>query len=259
MADAGAAVAVNDVTVDRLDETVARIGDRATVLPAAADVSDRAAVERMIGYVEGTLGPIDLLVNNVGIARPFGPLASVDPEEWWRTLEVMLRGSFLCTRYALQSMLPRGHGRIVNIASSAGFGPWPNLSAYAVAKAVLIRLTEQVAVETQDQGIAVFAISPGAVRTAMSEEAATSPEVAVLAPNAAASFQRVFAAGEDIPAERIGRLVVQLATGGADPLSGALIDIKAGDDVDEMVAEAEQIRREDFYRLRLRRPLRGAT
>lgn len=229
------------------------------LLPVAADVSDREAVERMIGHIEGTLGPVDLLVNNADIARPFGLLASVDPEEWWHTLEVILRGSFLCTRYVLQSMLPRGRGRIVNIASSAGFGPWPNLSAYAVAKAALIRLTEQIAVETQDQGIAVFAISPGAVRTAMSEEAATSGEVAALAPNAAASFQRIFAAGEDVPVECIGRLVVQLATGGADPFSGALIDIKAGDDVDEMVAEAERIRREDFYRLRLRRPLRGAT
>ncbi len=258
LADAGAAVAVNDLAANRLDETVARVGDRATVLPVAADVSDREAVERMIGHVEGTLGPVDLLVNNAGIARPFGPLASVDPEEWWRALEIMLHGTFLCTHYVLQSMLPRGRGRIVTVASGAGLHPWPNLSAYAVAKAALIRLTEQVAVETQDHGIAAFAINPGAVRTAMTEEAA-SPEMAALAPNAAASFRRIFAAGTDMPAERPGRLVVQLAGGGADALSGSFIDIGRGDEVDEMIAEAEQIRREDLYRLRLRRPMRDAT
>jgi NAD(P)-dependent dehydrogenase (short-subunit alcohol dehydrogenase family) len=258
LADAGAGVAVNDLTTDGLGETVTLLGDRVPVLPVAADVADRAAVERMIGHVERVLGPVDLLVNNAGIARPFGPLAVVDPTEWWRAIEIMLHGSFLCSHYALKEMLPRGRGRIVNVASNVGLWPWPNLSAYAVAKAALIRLTEQLSVECRERGIAAFAINPGAVRTAMTEEAATSPEAAALAPNVAQVFQRVFAASADVSAERTGRLVVRLATGSADALSGSFIDIMAGDDVDEMVEDAGRIGREELHRLRLRRYTQGA-
>lgn len=178
LADAGYRVGVNDLSVDSLAQTMERLGDQAT--PLEGDVADRQAVEAMFRTVAEELGPLDVLVNNAGVGRPFGPIASVNPDEWWRSLEIMVRGTFLCSRAALEVMLPRRSGRMVNVASNNGLFPVPNLSAYTVAKTAIIRLTEQIAVETRDAGIAVFAINPGPVRTAMTEDVANSPDAATL-------------------------------------------------------------------------------
>lgn len=251
LADAGYHVGVNDLSVDRLAQTMERLGDRAT--PVAGDIADRQAIEAMFRTVAQEMGPLDVLVNNAGIGRPFGPVASVDPDEWWRSVEIMVRGTFLCSYAALDVMLPRRSGRMVNVASNAGLVPIPNLSANTVAKTAIIRLTEQIAVETRDAKIAVFAINPGPVRTPMTEEAVNSPDVATLAPNISANFRQLFEAGGDVSPRRAADLVVRLAGGEADALSGAFIDIQAGDDLEVMIGAAETIEREELHRLRLQR------
>src|SRR5262245_11836793 len=162
LAEAGAAVAVLARSIDQLAETVGHVtrsGGRAVACPA--DVTDRAAVEAAVADVESRLGPIDLLVNNAGIGGPVGPLAETDPDDWWRCVEVNLRGPLLCTRALLPGMLARARGRVVNVASGAGTRAIPHLSAYVASKAALIRLTENLDAEVRASGVRVFAIQPG--------------------------------------------------------------------------------------------------
>ena len=117
---------------------------------------------------------MDLLVNNAGLAGPIGPTWETDPDDWWRCLEVNLRGPMLCSRAVLPGMIARGGGRIVNVASGAGTFAIPYLGAYVTSKTALIRFTEILALEAGQHGVKVFAIEPGTVRTAMAEYALES-------------------------------------------------------------------------------------
>ena len=103
--------------------------------------------------------------------RTAGAVRRREPEDWWKTLEVNLRGPYPCCRAVLPEMIARGSRRIVNMASGAGTFPIPNMSAYVASKTALIRLSEQLAIELKPHGINVFPIRPGVVRTAMVEEA----------------------------------------------------------------------------------------
>ena len=93
-------------------------GGRALAVPA--DVTDRAATERLVAEVADRLGPVDLLVNNAGANTVFGPLWEVDPDAWRRDFDTNLFGPMLCARAVLPGMVARGRGRIVNVASAAG-------------------------------------------------------------------------------------------------------------------------------------------
>jgi NAD(P)-dependent dehydrogenase (short-subunit alcohol dehydrogenase family) len=246
LAQAGAAVAVLARSTEQLAETVegiTAVGGRAIACPA--DVTDRAAVEATVASVSRELGPIDLLVNNAGVRGPLGPLAESDPEEWWRCVEVNLRGSLLCSRAVLPGMLARRRGRIVNVASGAGTRAIPHLSAYVTSKAALIRLTENLAAEVQDFGVRVFAIQPGTVWTAMAESALNSGEARRWLPWFAELFER----GQDVPPERAGQLVAFLASGQADVLSGRFLAVEW--DCEALARRAGEIAGTDSLTLRL--------
>jgi NAD(P)-dependent dehydrogenase (short-subunit alcohol dehydrogenase family) len=199
----------------------------------------------MVAAAEEVIGPVDLLVNNAGQFGPVGPLAATDPDKWWQVLEVNLRGPLYCARAVLPGMLARGHGRIVNVSSGAGFAAIPMLSAYVVSKTALYRLSENLAAETRGHGVKVFAIDPGLVRTAISESALSCGE-----PSIEQWFTDAFANQEDISPESAATLVVYLASGAADVLSGRNIDVS--DDVTQMVARAAEIEQRDLHVLRER-------
>jgi NAD(P)-dependent dehydrogenase (short-subunit alcohol dehydrogenase family) len=131
------------------------------------DVSDAGAVEDMVDAVELQAGPVDLLVNSAAVIWPLGPAWEVSPKEWWRLLEINLFGTFLCAHAVLPGMTRRGSGRIVNVGSGAGIQAPPFGSAYVASKAAAIRLSEELALETKDYGVAVFSIDPGWMSTAM--------------------------------------------------------------------------------------------
>lgn len=174
-----------------------------------------------------------------------GPLAAIDPDNWWQALEVNVRGPLYCARAVLPGMLARGYGRIVNVSSGIGFAATPMLSAYVVSKTALYRLSENLAAETRGHGVSVFAIDPGLVRTAISESALSCGE-----PSIEQWFIDAFAHQEDVSTAAAATLVVQLASGAADVLSGRNIDVS--DDVAQMVAQAADIERHDLYVLRER-------
>jgi len=250
LAEAGSRVAVTARHDGELDDTIAEIeerGGRGFAFPA--DVTDGEAVARLVAAVEETLGSVDLLVNNAGSFRAFGSLAEVDPGEWWREVEVNLRGPFLCARAVLPGMIERKKGRMINIASAAGLEPIEAGSAYCVSKAALIRLSEQLALETQAHGVSVFAIHPGVLRTPMNDYVHDSELVGQRAPKVQAWFRQLYAEGHDTPVEKPVRLLLELASGRADALSGCYLDVR--DDLDALLRGAENVQREQKQRLRL--------
>jgi NAD(P)-dependent dehydrogenase (short-subunit alcohol dehydrogenase family) len=226
---AGARVAVAARTREQVEATAAETGG----IAIEADVSDRAAVERMVAQAEEELGPLDLLVNNAGIALWEDSAWELEPEEWWHVLEVNVLGVYLCCRTAIPGMVARGGGRIVNVASGAAYLPGSRSTAYSASKAAVHRFSETLATQLQPHGIPVFSISPGLVRTELIGD----------------NF------GDDAPwtpPELAPRLVRALASGRLDALSGRYLHAEH-DDIDDVEQRAAEIVAGDLNAIRLRR------
>jgi NAD(P)-dependent dehydrogenase (short-subunit alcohol dehydrogenase family) len=226
LAEDGFSVVVAARTREQVESVAAEIGGRALEL----DVSSAESIERAVAGA----GEIELLVNNAGITGPDGHTWEVDPAGWWRTFEVNVRGPFLCARAALPGMIERGGGRIVNVASGAAYLPTSSIdTAYASSKAALHRFSELLAGDLAAFGIPVFSISPGLVRTAMTED--SFPEDAPWTPPEAAPT-----------------LVRKLATGSYDALAGRYLHAEH-DDLDDLMSRLGQVRDNDLNAIRLRR------
>ena len=245
-AEAGGKVALLARTGADLNETAALIEKSGgCTCPFVMDVTDERTVPTVMEQVESALGPIHVLVNNAGQVGRIGPFVESDPAEWWRVLDTNLRGTMLCTRAVLPSMVRRGQGRIINIASSAL--PLPYLSAYVTSKTALLRFTETIAAEVRGHGISLFAVAPGTTRTALSEHSLYSEEGRRWIP----WFGRIFEEKLDVPIERPAQLVLDLANGRADALSGRFLTIF--DDLGALLSNLQKIESENLYSLRARK------
>jgi NAD(P)-dependent dehydrogenase (short-subunit alcohol dehydrogenase family) len=159
-ADADASVFtcdVDDGLVEALRSSDPGIG--ATV----ADVADAASVDRFFAEALAHLGGLDVLVNNAGVGGPVACVEEVTPEDWRRTLDVNLTGTFLCTRRAVPALKAQGAGCVVNISSHYGLLGGPARSPYVASKWAVIGFTKTLAMELGPFGIRANAICPGGV------------------------------------------------------------------------------------------------
>jgi 3-oxoacyl-[acyl-carrier protein] reductase len=229
LADAGMRVAVSARSREQVEKVAREIDGLAVV----ADVSRRDDVDAIVAEVERELGPIDLLVNNAGIAGWEGTAWEAPAESWWHVFEVNVLGAYLCCRAVVPGMIDRGRGRIVNTGSGAAYLPGNRSSAYGSSKAALYRFGDTLAEQLKPHGIPVFTISPGLVRTEMTAD----------------RF------GDDAPwtpPELAPQLVRVLASGRADKLTGRYIHAEH-DDVEDLIRRADEIVENDLNAIRLQR------
>ncbi len=161
LAREGAQVACNDVDPSRAAasaEQIEKEGGRA--LPVPADITDPARVKAMVDRVVERFGGLDILVNNAAITIPKG-LLQISVEEWKRNIDIILTGTFLCSRYAAEVMVSRRKGgAIVNIASTSGHRGRPNALAYCTAKGGILNMTRAMAMDLAPYRIRVNSVSP---------------------------------------------------------------------------------------------------
>jgi 3-oxoacyl-[acyl-carrier protein] reductase len=186
LSGSGARVAVVGRDLARAEEAAAAVGNDAKGF--AADVSDTAAVAKLVGDVEGAFGSIDILVNNAGITRD-NLVMRLKDEDWDAVIDANLRGAFAAIRAVSRGMMKRRSGRIVNVASIVGIIGNKGQANYAASKGGLIALTKSVAKELASRNILVNAVAPGFIETEMT--AAMTPEART-------------ALGQQIPLERLG-------------------------------------------------------
>ncbi|UCE30515.1 MAG: SDR family oxidoreductase [Burkholderiales bacterium] len=226
LADAGFAVAVNDLDANAAERTVAALSSKGCRTAAfVADVGDSAAVRDMVGRIEQELGPVAVLVNNAGKPGKFTLLVDMSDELWSDTLRVHLFGAFHLIRDCGRRMLRRGSGRIVNVASLAGTHGTVGSAEYAAAKAGLINLTRTAAKELGPFGITVNAIAPGMVATPVNRELQTRGSGFIDAALQGMPGGRLVAPSE------IAALVVFLASEAAANVNGATIPVDGGGSV----------------------------
>jgi NAD(P)-dependent dehydrogenase (short-subunit alcohol dehydrogenase family) len=174
-AEAGARLVLLDRDLPAAEETAALLPG--PTIAQRCDVADPESVAAAADATARGPGPCDVLVNNAGLLRA-GPIDSLTLEAWNQLLAVNLTGYFLCAKAFGRQMLARKSGAIVHVASIAGRHPQPWSGAYSVSKAGVVMLSQQLALEWGPQGVRSNVVSPGLVRTPMSEAFYRIPEVA---------------------------------------------------------------------------------
>ncbi|PKQ07143.1 MAG: NAD(P)-dependent oxidoreductase, partial [Alphaproteobacteria bacterium HGW-Alphaproteobacteria-12] len=169
-ADEGAKVAVIDLKQDRVDAVVKEIeAAGGEAVGWALDVADAEGIIRVVKDVGERFGGLDILVNNAGLAAFHGIGEPGYEETWALALDVMLTAHMRFVRAALPMLKKSGEGRIVNVASTEGFGATPGNSPYVAAKHGVIGLTRALAVELGREGVTANCICPGPIRTGITE------------------------------------------------------------------------------------------
>ena len=166
LAARGHRVAVAARSADRIEALALDTGG----VPVVLDVTDGAAVDAAVASVAEALGPIDVLVNNAGVADS-SPFAKTSDAIWDRTVAVNLTGPFRLARACVPAMVERGFGRIIFVASNAGLTGYRYTAAYCASKHGVIGLMRGMAAELAASGVTVNAICPGFVDTPMASEA----------------------------------------------------------------------------------------
>jgi NAD(P)-dependent dehydrogenase (short-subunit alcohol dehydrogenase family) len=220
----GAKIVVSDISLEdcqKVVKEIEKLGGEAIAIKC--DVTKKKEVEEMVKKTIEKFGKIDILVNNAGICQ-FKPFLDLTEEEWDRTIDINLKGYFLCAQAAAKEMVKRKSGVIINITSIAmgqvGIG-FPNLAHYSASKGGIVAMTETLALELAPYNIRVNAIAPGAIETPMIDPLKTDPKTME------ATLAR-------IPLHRVGKpeevsnLVLFLASNKSSYMTGSTVVIDGG-------------------------------
>jgi NAD(P)-dependent dehydrogenase (short-subunit alcohol dehydrogenase family) len=192
-------------------------------LTVGCDVTDEASVTAAMGAVTGRFGTIDVLVNNAGItgSRQAARCHETPVEEWDKVQAVNVRGPFLCSRAVLPSMIARGSGHIITIASVAGLIAFPGRCAYTASKGAALMLTRSIAVDYAAACIRANAVCPGMVYTPMTSWRLDQPELR-------AEVEARIPAGRVATADAIADAVALLASGRLAYMTGHPLIVDGG-------------------------------
>ncbi len=222
---AGMSVVIGDLDGNASAAVAAELGDRAIGL--AVDVCDADGFKAFLAGAEQQVGPLDVLVNNAGIG-PIGLYADEDPDITHRTLDINIGGVLTGTRLALRRFVPRGHGHIVNLASSAGQIAPAGGATYAATKHAVVGFTRALRAELRGTGVRTTIVMPGLIRTDMIRGFVKPRGTRIVGPEAVAAAivdalhtgrEEVFVPRE---LEPIARLIAGTPPGIADRVKRAL-------------------------------------
>jgi meso-butanediol dehydrogenase/(S,S)-butanediol dehydrogenase/diacetyl reductase len=226
LAQEGARVVLADLDEEGARRLAGEIGAQAS--PVRGDIADASDAAALVRHTLAVFGRLDILHNSAAMGLP-GRIAEMDADAWNRTIAINLTGHFLVARHALPPMLERGGGAIVNMSTATALTVEEGLGAYAAAKAGVIALTRQIAVEYGRRGVRANCICPGAVATPPTMAFVGAVEGVRARIEAATPLRRIASA------EEVANVVAWLASDEASYVNGATIVVDGGATVDKNV------------------------
>ncbi|MCX7749779.1 MAG: 3-oxoacyl-[acyl-carrier-protein] reductase [Clostridia bacterium] len=220
LAQMGANIVLNDIpSSDAIDQTAEEF--KAAGFPVTVtkgDVRNEEDVKLMVKTAVDTFGSLDILVNNAGITID-KPMLMMPIEDWDAVLDINLKGAFLCTKIAAKAMIKKKSGKIVNIASVAGRYGNAGQANYSASKAGLIGLTKTTAKELAPRGITCNAVTPGLIRSKMTDK---------LPDDVRDNYLKNIPLGRFGTPEDVANVVAFLASDDSNYVTGQVIDIDGG-------------------------------
>ncbi|MFI7301165.1 SDR family NAD(P)-dependent oxidoreductase [Streptomyces sp. NPDC050121] len=228
LADAGARLVLTGRDPESLEKAAFELSTRgAQVLALPGDVTVPETMPRVVKRAAGHFGTVDVLVNNAGAAGPIGPTWEVDEDDWLHTMRVNFEGSWRACRAVLPLMRAQRSGRVINIVSAAGRDRWPHCSAYSVSKAASIKLIENLGPELRSHGVAVFSFHPGLLDIGLTGDHLRRPHSGDPQEDRVKDWlHKQHDAGAFSRNEDAGRMLLRLADGTADALSGGYVTVE---------------------------------
>jgi NAD(P)-dependent dehydrogenase (short-subunit alcohol dehydrogenase family) len=236
-----------DLLMHAKTELEAKLAHGQVVEAFPVDVSDAQSIAKLIDFTLERFTKVNILVNNAGVYGPMGAIETIDWLEWIKAIEINLFGSILMCRAVLPIMKKQHKGKIIQLSGGGATNPMPNISAYAVSKAAVVRFMDTLAEEVKEFNIDVNAIAPGALNTRMLDEVliAGPEKVGQGFYNRSLKQKETGGAGLDKGAE----LALFLASSISDGISGKLISA-VWDNWEEWIQHVDELSVSDAYTLR---------
>lgn len=229
LAEAGAKVVVSSRKQAPLDAVAAKIQERGgEALALAAHTGDADAIDALVTNTVERFGGVDIAVNNAATNPHFGPFLTADEGQWQKILDVNIIGYFRVAKAVVPEMQKRGGGKIINLASIAGFKPLPAMGVYSVSKAAVLMLTQVLAQELGPHNIQVNAIAPGMIKTRFSGVLWQTESIA-------RSIQAATPLGRFGEVDDLTAAALYLASPASDFMTGAVMLIDGGMNVAGMM------------------------